>query len=95
MGYAEQTHKCCSCSSWIKVYDAAGTLIYTLTSEWPSVVLVGDLDTIKSAVQPGCYIVGIQRLCRVRRASSVGLHPVAAVFGQLGQPMWLCIRLLC
>ena len=30
LGYAEQVTKCCNCSSFIKVFDAANRLIYTL-----------------------------------------------------------------
>ena len=85
VGYAEQTHKCCSCSSWIKVYDAAGTLIYTLTSEWP-IVLVwhSGLKSEQLSSQAAAS------LASSAGASSVGLHPVVCV-----RPVGAICKALC
>jgi len=33
LGYAEQSTQCCNCSSFIKVFDAANHLIYTLQGQ--------------------------------------------------------------
>lgn len=35
LGYAEQSTQCCNCSSFIKVFDAANHLIYTLQGQSP------------------------------------------------------------
>ena len=89
VGYAEQTHKCCSCSSWIKVYDAAGTLIYTLTSEWCWCRTLGRNHC-------GCQVRLLHCWPPLPVLSPWGqLHPVAAVWGQSGQLIWLCVELLC